>query len=742
MERAIDKRKDQFYEMLLNAPSAIGMLKGANHVFEIVNPLYLQLTGKSDVIGKSLAEVFPEIKAQGIVSILDKVYQTGSVCTGKEMLIEIDREGNGNFTQFYVDFLFQPYRDVNGDIIGVLFFINDLTEQVISKKEIEKSEKQYRRILETSQEGIWLLDENCKTTFVNKKICEILEYTEAEMLGKTNYDFMVSGEKENALRALKRRKKGIAEQLEYKFVSKSGKQIITKVSANPIFDEKGNFNGSLGMLSDITEKEHLEKLLERSNRLARIGSWEIDVVKGTVFWSDITKEIREVDQDYVPDLSTGIGFFTEGKNQQIIAQRVKECIEFGRPWDEELQFSTFKGNLKWVRTIGEAVITNGKCTKIYGSFQDITERKNALDKIVRSEAKLKIAQTVARVGSWEVELTTNVQYWSEEMYRILGADTSITPSPEAFLKFIHPEDREFVAKSIDQAITQHEGASFNFRFIKPNNEIAYGLSEWRYEYDDEGKPLYISGILRDLTKEKKAEMERLNMISDLHQRNKDLEQFSYIVSHNLRSPVANIIGLTEELKDETHSVEVKKMLREALISDAHRLQNVIADLNSILQTKTENSERKSQVVFSDLTQDIKLSISGLLNEEEVTIVTDFSAIDSFNTIKSYMQSIFYNLISNSIKFRRAGVKPVIEIRSQLTDDKLRLIFKDNGSGINLNKKGHELFKLYKRFHANTEGRGMGLYMVKTQVETLGGKISVASTLNKGTEFTIEFEHLV
>ena len=740
MEKTIENKKDQFYEMLLKAPSAIGMLKGENHVFEMANPLYFQLTGKRNVIGKTVAEVLPELVEQGFLKMLDYVYETGESYSGTEMLLRVDREGNGKLTDLYIDFIFQAYRNNQGIIEGVFFFINDLTEQVVTRKKIEKSEKQYRRIVETAQEGIWLLDENSKTTFVNKKMCEILEYTEAEMMGKENFYFMETGEKEKALNSFERRKRGIAESMEYKYRSKSGKLVLTKVSANPIFNEQGIFKGSLGMVSDVTEKKHLEELLEKSNRLARIGSWEIDVIKGTVFWSDITKEIREAEPDYIPDLSTGIGFFTEGINKKIISQRVQECMEKGIPWDEELQFTTFKGNLKWIRTIGEAVFIKGKCSKIYGSFQDITERKNAVEKVLRSEAKLNVAQLIAQVGSWELDIVTNKYSWSDEFYRILGINEDVIPSRESFLPYVHSDDRVIAINTMKEAFSKQEDSSFHFRFIGKNGELGYALSEWRFEFDSLGNPLYIYGILRDLTKEKKAESERLKMISDIVQRNKDLEQFSYIISHNLRSPVANIIGLTEELKDDAHSEEIKMMLGEALSSDANRLENVIADLNTILQTKTEITERKEQVILSELTHNIELSISDLIKKEGVTIRTDFTATDNFNTLKSYMQSIFYNLISNSIKYRQPTVKPLIEISSRLSKNKLFIIFKDNGSGVDLERKGDQIFGLYKRFHSDTEGKGMGLYMVKTQVETLGGKISVSSQVNKGTKFTIEFDY--
>ena len=147
---------------------------------------------------------------------------------------------------------------------------------------------------------------------------------------------------------------------------------------------------------------------------------------------------------------------------------------------------------------------------------------------------------------------------------------------------------------------------------------------------------------------------------------------------------------------------------------------------------------KEPVILSKLVRDIKLSIKDLIQQDNISIKTNFTQIDKINTIKSYIQSIFYNLITNSIKYRRPNTDSHIEIRSHIDQNKLTLVFKDNGRGIDLVKKGDQVFGLYKRFHADTEGKGMGLYMVKTQVETLGGTISIISEVNIGTTFTIEF----
>ena len=238
---------------------------------------------------------------------------------------------------------------------------------------------------------------------------------------------------------------------------------------------------------------------------------------------------------------------------------------------------------------------------------------------------------------------------------------------------------------------------------------------------------------------KLAEIERIEMVNELLQRNKELEQFAYIVSHNLRAPVANIIGASNALNDRGLTAEEKAILDKGIRTSVMKIDEVIHDLNHVLEVKGKINETRELVNFSGLVDDIKASISQMIDKNDVEIKTDFPDINEYFTVKPYLYSIFLNLISNSVKYRRPDNHCVIEIMSHLLKNKIELVFSDNGMGIDLDKKGGQVFGLYKRFHTHIEGKGIGLFMVKTQVEALGGKISVKSEENVGTEFKIEFE---
>lgn len=245
----------------------------------------------------------------------------------------------------------------------------------------------------------------------------------------------------------------------------------------------------------------------------------------------------------------------------------------------------------------------------------------------------------------------------------------------------------------------------------------------------------------DITDRKRSEIEREKMISNIVLHSKNLEQFASIVSHNLRAPVANILGLSNVLKSEVSDNDKALSLKYLAIA-AEQLDGVLKDLNKILQQRGTISEFRETVYFKELVDSIKLSIQTIIEKEGVLIYTDFTEVDRITTIKSYINSIFYNLISNSIKYRQPGKTPTIEIRSKKGDKKIWLSFKDNGMGINLSKYGNKVFGLYQRFHPGIEGKGLGLFMIKTQVETLGGTISINSKEGVGTEVEIEFPEQV
>lgn len=398
-----------------------------------------------------------------------------------------------------------------------------------------------------------------------------------------------------------------------------------------------------------------------------------------------------------------------------------------------------KDHFIWVEGTITNLLHDESVNALVINYRDITERRTSEQRIQKSEANLRT-----------IFNNTNIAYvFADKKYKVISFNNKATLKYQKELKVqikegdslldYMPEDRRTETKSRFDQVLQGQKINYETSFVQQDNSSAWYWIEMFPVHDSQNTLLGFIISSEDITSRKTIELERITMVSDIIQHNKDLEQFAYIISHNLRSPVANILGLSNIISTATDLTQenFKKCL-DGLTLSAKKLDEIIIDLNFILQTRREINERKETVSFSGLVNDIKSIISDLIEREHISITTNFTINELF-TIKSYLHSIFFNLISNSIKYRRSGVGTEIFIQSQEVDNKLILKFKDNGLGIDLNMHGDKLFGLYKKFHTHIEGKGMGLYMVKTQVGILGGKIGVTSEVNKGTEFILEFD---
>ncbi|MBT1708594.1 hypothetical protein KK062_10175 [Fulvivirgaceae bacterium PWU5] len=231
-------------------------------------------------------------------------------------------------------------------------------------------------------------------------------------------------------------------------------------------------------------------------------------------------------------------------------------------------------------------------------------------------------------------------------------------------------------------------------------------------------------------------LDLLHTNQQLVQQNNELQQFSYTVSHNLRGPVASMMGLMNihRLAD---TYEEKTNIMQLIEQSALSLETIIRDLNKIIDIRHDKFSALENVRFKDELDLIKQSLKSFLRENDVQVDARF-ACEHIVSIKAYVNSILYNLVSNAIQYRSPDRKPFIRISSHETAEYAVLEVADNGLGIDLTRFGGDLFKLYKRFHTHTEGKGLGLYLVRQQVEKLNGRIEVESVPDAGATFRVFF----
>jgi PAS domain S-box-containing protein len=232
-------------------------------------------------------------------------------------------------------------------------------------------------------------------------------------------------------------------------------------------------------------------------------------------------------------------------------------------------------------------------------------------------------------------------------------------------------------------------------------------------------------------------LRRLNR--ELVQNNAQLQQYSYIVSHNLRAPIANLLGLSRLFNTNNLSDERNVKVIRNIESSAFNIDSILKDLNKILAIRKELSKEKEEVSLDDIIYQVLKTLEKEFIEVRPRIDLDMK-VTRLLTIKSYITSIFTNLISNAIKYRAPERECEIVIRTFNSDRGITIEFEDNGMGMDMDKFGEQIFGLYKRYHRHVEGTGIGLHLVKSQVEAMNGKISVQSIINKGTKFTIQLYH--
>jgi len=240
--------------------------------------------------------------------------------------------------------------------------------------------------------------------------------------------------------------------------------------------------------------------------------------------------------------------------------------------------------------------------------------------------------------------------------------------------------------------------------------------------------------LTKLVDERTRELKNAN--EELIVQNNGLLQFSNTVSHNLRAPVASMLGLVNLFALE-QDVKRREEMIPHIKSSSEALDTIISDLNKVVDIRNQLFNLKEKISLSKEIEKIKLLLKDGLEKSEVDLKIELE-IDELFSIRSYIQSILYNLINNAIKYSNPKVQSQIIISLKETEAYSLIEIKDNGIGIDLSKFGQDLFKMYKRFHVHIDGKGMGLYIVKQQVEAMDGIIEVVSKVSKGTTFQIKF----
>lgn len=305
-------------------------------------------------------------------------------------------------------------------------------------------------------------------------------------------------------------------------------------------------------------------------------------------------------------------------------------------------------------------------------------------------------------------------------------------------KIVNERTKELTEKN--KALQQHdEEIAAQNEEIRAQNELLICQQDQIVEQNGKLK----NAFELILSQQREIEEKNENLETEVQRKTKELvissqqlEQFAFVSAHNLRAPVARILGLGNLLKRGARDKEEENFIVSNIIKSTFDLDMVVKDLTLILGIKTNINAHLCHVNFRDELQFVKSNLAKDVWESDCQIIESFEEAPSVITVKAYVDSILFNLISNSIKYRSPDRVLNINVKTFVVNDFICLEVMDNGMGIDLKAHGKDIFSLYKRFHTHTEGRGLGLHLVKMQAIALGGSVDVSSQPGVGSIFKV------
>jgi PAS domain S-box-containing protein len=614
----------------------------------------------------------------------------------------------------------------------------------MTESTLEQTREIYKLITNNINDVIAILDTSGKLQFASPSIYSVLGYKPEILIGSKLIHLLHPHDVNKYDEILKKVNNGEEVPIILRTLHSNGNYRWIEGWGKLVNNENSKY--ILTVTRDITEKKKSEDALKESERqlneaqrLTALGSFDYDLKTNTAKWSE--EEFRifgfvpdEVKPSYQLFLSRIIG-----EDRRVVENAIEKSIINKEPIDLEFRIRQKNGKVIPVymkaKVIGDR---NGKVLKLIGINQDITSQKESKEALRLSEEKFKTAFEHANIGIAILSLDGYFMKSNRALSSFLGYSEDELQQRNIY-SVTHPSYIDETKKSFQEMLERHkESYEGEKKYIHKDGHEIWGQLDTSILFDNTNHPLYYICIIQDINERKIHENKQWLLTEDLMRQNEGLYQFSYITSHNLRAPIATILGLLNVLDLNPNDPD-KYLIIENLRKAAVNLDNIITDLNSVINYQKGIDEYRQEIVFEDILKVIKKNLETPLKKAGAKIETDFKDAPSVYSILSYVNSILFNLIENAIKFRSPKRPLEIRIESSLSYDYIILSVCDNGLGIDLKTQGDKVFGLYKRFHSHIEGRGLGLHLVKTQVKALGGKIEVESTVDKGSCFKIFFQ---
>ena len=531
-------------------------------------------------------------------------------------------------------------------------------------------------------------------------------------------------------------------QEEYRFLKSDNTYALVKDRGYVTRNNKKQGIKMVGAMHDITDRKKAEEELRRLSLIAQetVNGVIIMDLTGATTWVNAAftrifgYELHEV-VGKTPDT-----YLHGEETDPECTKYIVECIAAQKPCECKLVNYSKSGKKYWIRLhIQPLLNSKGEVEQYFALQTDITKQKEEEEQLRLLESAITNATdafVIARVSASNPR-NLEISYVNPAFSRITGyAQEEVKGKAPDILSGPETSLTEF--EKLFTALDNKESTEVELINYKKDGEPFWTQLALLPVPDKSGIYQHWIFILRNITSRKKYEAERELMISELTQSNADLKQFSYITSHNLRAPLSNLLGFINLLELNSIQDPRSRLLIEKFKESTVQLNKIVNDLLEILVIKNNINVKKEKLNLSKAVSEVINSVDGLLKEVGGSYEIDFSQADEVCLNPSYLNSMLLNLFTNSIKYRSPERQLEIKLTTENVKNSTHLHFSDNGLGIDLKRFGDRIFGLYQRFHNHADSKGLGLYITHTQIKAMGGNITVASEVNKGTTFTIQF----
>ena len=635
------------------------------------------------------------------------------------------------------------------------------------------SEERFRSTFEDAPIGMAIVGLDNRYLRVNQALCDMLGYTKEELLSKSTLEVTHPDYHQASATRTQVLLEGKIDRdlLEKRYIHADGSVVWALSSVSVVRNSAGEPEHFISHYQDITERKKAEGALKESEEFFRAL---YERAHHPIFLLDRELNFVEVNpcacefygygrEEFNRMNVSDITLPEERADQQQCAERMRQR---GEIFVRERRHRKKNGEVVTV-TADAAVVSRAGQELYVSKITDITERKRAEEEIrhlnedLERRVKERTAELEAVVaelrqseqrlreseeryalvvegsndGIYDWNIRTGELYWNDRLYEMFGLSPSeFTPTFEAFLEFVHPDDRQRLINNITTHLEQGAEYDMELRYEHSSGEHRVSTTRGKAQRDEDGAPFRMAGIATDITERKRAEEEVAKLVEELRRSNAELEQFAYVVSHDLQEPlrmVTSYVRLLARRYEGKLDEDADEFIGYA-VDGASRMQTLINDLLAYSRVGTRGKQlvpTEMEAVFEAVRANLRVAIE----ESGAQLTSDKLPIVMGD--ESQLVQLVQNLIANAIKFRRSEEPVKIYLGAEMRDGEWLLWVRDNGIGIEEQYR-ERIFWIFHRLHGKGEypGAGIGLTVCKKIVERLGGRIWVESEAATGSTF--------